>query len=940
MTQPLVPDLPVQLSRFVGRAAEVAEVRRLLGEMRLVTLTGAGGSGKTRLAIEAAAQLAHEEEREVAWAELAGVSDPSLLAHAVAEQLGVRDERGAGATGALVARWRDRSVLLVLDNCEHLIDAAAQWVDALLRGCPGVSVLATSREPLGIAGERAWMVPSLAATDATQLFVERARDAAPAFALSPGNTPTIAEICSRLDGLPLAIELAAARVKLLAPEQILARLDDSFRLLTSRARTAVPRHKTLRATIDWSYALLSAPEQALLDRLSVFRGGFTLDAAEAVCADEGAAAEVLDVLGMLVDRSLVVMREAHGAARYALLETVRQYAAERLAGRGDTATLQHRHAACFAALAVAAEPHLVTQARPIWLERLERDIDNVRHALAWSREADPERFLELVGRLCWFWFSTGFWSEGRRWSESALALPVAASPTRARASALFAAGVIASLQDDAAPARVWLEEAVAIAEAHGDARLLAYARNYLGLVFVSQGRSEGETLVREALAWFAENDDLYGLRLAWLLLGALYTAQGSIDRALHATEEGVAAARRFGLPRELGIALQMLGSAVLRAGDLDRAARLFLDSLAALRADPQHLFLARGLEMLGVVACERGAYTEATTMFGAGEAIRERIGAGTMPADRAYFTPRLETLRAAMAPADFDAGWAAGKRLSLEAALDRALAGREPVATAPVVATSLARAPQLVVRALGPLEIECGGRRLDADAWTSGKAKELLLHLACHPAGRTREQIGLVFWPDASTAQIKNSFHVLLHRLRKTIERADVVHLDGERYRLNPALDPEFDAARFETLAVRALRAVRASEEPWRELDDALALYRGDLFDGQNVGDWSLDLHQRLRCMHHDVLAAAADLRLQRGDVGGAVELLERLTRADEFREEGHRQLMRCYARAGQRERALQHHEWFVARLAQRLDAPPEPATVALRDRIRRGESV
>lgn len=250
------------------------------------------------------------------------------------------------------------------------------------------------------------------------------------------------------------------------------------------------------------------------------------------------------------------------------------------------------------------------------------------------------------------------------------------------------------------------------------------------------------------------------------------------------------------------------------------------------------------------------------------------------------------------------------------------------------------RAPQLTVRALGPLEIECGATRLGRDAWSSGRAKELLLYLSCHPAGRTREQIGLVFWPDSSTAQIKNSFHVLLHRLRKTIGRADVVVLSDERYRINPALDPWFDAALFETAATAALRAARAGEDAGERLDAALALYRGDFLEGEEMGDWSLELQGRLQRKHHDLLAAAADLRLERGEPAAAAEMLERLIRADGLREDAHRRLMRCYARAGERDRALQQYARLAALLADQLGASPERESVALRDRIRRAEPV
>jgi len=928
--------LPVQLTAFVGREHEVSEVRRLLGSARLLTLTGAGGSGKTRLAIEVAAQLGRDASIPVGWAELAGLSDPALVVQQVAEQLGIREERAGTAMQALVTLIGARPFLLVLDNCEHVVDACARLADALLRGCPHLQILATSREALGIAGERAWLVPSLATADAVRLFVERAQDAAPSFALDAGSARVVAEICDRLDGLPLAIELAAARVRVLTLEQILQRLHDRFRLLASGARTAIPRHQTLRATIDWSYALLDPGEQRLLDRLSVFSGGFTLEAAESVCGGEDERWTVLDGIARLVDRSLVSMRESGGSARYALLETVRQYGAERLSARGEDVELRRRHAGFFHALVAAAEPHLITADRRPWLDRVQQEIDNVRQALAWTRDADPELHLRAAGMLCWFWFSTGFWSEGRRWSEEALALPVAAAPTRPRAAALFAAAVIATLQADTALAQRWLDECVTLARAHGDARLEAYAHNYLALALLQQARPEGEAPARAALAWFRADGDLYGLRLSLLMLGTLYINQGELERAVAVIEEGVAVARTFGLPRELGISLQMLGTAVLRKGDADRAAALFAESLVALRQDPQHLFLARGIEMVGLLAGDQGDGRDAVRLLGAGEALRERIGAGRFQTDHVVVAPRIAALRSKLGDEAFAEGWAAGRRLPLDEALDLALAqARMPAAAAApeLPAPVPAGRPALTVRALGPLEIARDGVDLDRDAWTSAKARELLLYLLCHPTGRTREQIGLAFWPDSSAAQVKNSFHVLLHRVRKALGRADIVVVDDDRYRINPALEVWFDVAVFE----REMRAAR--RDPGR-LEHALSLYRGDFAAGEAVGDWHLEIHDHLRRLHLDGLSLLADLRIEQGEPAAAIAVLERLLRADDLHEAAHRRLMLCHARTGQRERALAQYDRLVAVLDDELDAEPDHASVALAERIRRAEAV
>lgn len=406
------PRLPVPLTELVGREREVRAVRQLLASNRLLTLTGAGGSGKTRLAIELARLAAEDESRELAWVELGPVVDEALVARTVATALGLREAPGRPAAEVLLECLADRESLLVLDNCEHVIGASAALADQLLRGCPRLRVLATSREPLGVAGEVSWLVPPLSlpaaeapvealeASEAVRLFVDRATDALPSFTLSEANAGAVAEICRRLDGIPLAIELAAARVRVLHPREISERLHDAFGLLVSGSRTALPRHRALRTAFDWSYQLLNEKERRVFERLSAFAGGWTISAAESVCAGQDIEpAEVLDLLAALVDKSLVGMREVGGAARYFLLETVRQYAAERLAASGGAEAVHERHARFYLERAREAEPHLITQRRRTWVEALLADVDNLRLALIWTRRHDPAAHLELVGRL-------------------------------------------------------------------------------------------------------------------------------------------------------------------------------------------------------------------------------------------------------------------------------------------------------------------------------------------------------------------------------------------------------------------------------------------------------------------------------------------------------------------------------------------------------------
>jgi predicted ATPase len=438
-------NLPTQLSSFVGREKELAEVRRLLKDTRLLTLTGAGGCGKTRLALAAADELVETFEDGVWLVDLAPLSDPSLVPQAIASAPGVREQPGRSLTETLSDYLASRKVLLVLDNCEHLIESCAELAEFLLRSCPGLWVLATSREALGIAGEVAWPVPSLSLPDlrrvpnidslsryeAARLFIDRAEAIKPTFALTEQNAPSVARICYRLDGIPLAIELAAARTKVLSVEEISERLDDCFGLLTTGNRTALPRQRTLYATMVWSHELLSEQEQILFRRLSVFAGGFTLQAAEAVCAgDDLERNEVLDLLSHLVDKSLVIMRENSTGTRYRLLETVRQYGRERLKESEDE--VEQRHAGFFVGLAEEAEGELSGSDQARWLTLLQSEHDNLRAALSWSlgEKRNIELGVRLAAALWLFWFARGYLSEGRRCSRMPCPRTVVRRPTR------------------------------------------------------------------------------------------------------------------------------------------------------------------------------------------------------------------------------------------------------------------------------------------------------------------------------------------------------------------------------------------------------------------------------------------------------------------------------------------------------------------------------
>ena len=682
-------NLPSELSSFVGRGKELAEVTRLLAHTRLLTLTGSGGCGKTRLALAAAGELVEEFEDGVWLVELASLADPSLVPQAVASVLGVREQPGHSLTETLSDHLGARKLLFVLDNCEHLVEACAELTDTLLRSCPELRVLATSREALGIVGEVAWSVPPLSLPDlrrlpdveslpqyeAARLFVERAEAVKSDFALTERNATTVAQICYRLDGIPLAIELAAARAKALAVEEIADRLDDSFRLLATGGRTAMPRHKTLKATVDWSHELLGRQERTLFRRLCVFSGRFTLEAAESVCAGEDLERnEVLELLSHLVDKSLVLVVEQDGKARYRLLETVRQYGREKLSESGEEGQLWERHAGYYLTLAEEAEPELKGERQVAWLERFEGDHDNLRAAMAWLF---GRRELEEVARLGWalwlFWWIRGHFAEGRRCMEEALAKG-SVMPAPARAKALFVAGTMACGQGDHRSAGTLLEESTALFRNLGDARGVAYALGSAAVLAIAQERYEkGIVYSEEATEILLEVGDKWGAApmlgcsaVGWLNLG-------DHGRAMSLAERGLALCRETGDRHGTCIALYTLAGVAQAARDHERARDLFEEGISISADLGNEAAVVHCLEGLASIAGAEGLIVRAARLWGAAETLLEKIEAvyAYVP-HRSLHRSRIDA-RALVDEASWEAAWAEGRTMTVQQAVEYAL---------------------------------------------------------------------------------------------------------------------------------------------------------------------------------------------------------------------------------------------------------------------------
>lgn len=640
-------NLPTLLSSFIGREREITLVKELLAAARLVTLTGAGGSGKTRLAIQVANDLVDTFDDGVWLVELAPLADPSLVPAAVASVLGVQEQPGQPILDSLSRYLRTKQLLLVLDNCEHLIDASAQFADTLLRECLNLRILATSREALGITGENAWKVPSLTLPDArlqlpafaalsqyeaVKLFAARATTVDRSFKLNESNASAVARICQRLDGIPLAIELAAARVKVLRLSELATRLDDRFQLLTTGSRTAIPRHQTLRAAIDWSYDLLTEAEKVLLRRLSVFAGGCTLDAAEQVAVEQEVSSRadskpatrfaprknyilpttsILDLLSHLVDKSLVIVDTQSMETRYHMLETIREYAIEKLHEANETDLQRTRHLDFFVSFSERAEPKLKRAHQLEWFERLDAEIDNFRAALNWAlSEGRVEKGLRIAGALARFWDMRGYWSEGLARVERLLIQPEAESRTLTRANALLTAAELAGSLGESKRAREYLEELIGIARECGAPgnRTLALGLASLSERIFIEAPAAAESLLEEGLTIARSTGDEWLIGSLLYHRGFLLTGWKDDQAAREAIEESLMLFKAAGDLHGAAVATFHASRIYFRQGDWARSRRVREESLPFLRQAKDRRYVWYMVNGLGEIARAEGNY--------------------------------------------------------------------------------------------------------------------------------------------------------------------------------------------------------------------------------------------------------------------------------------------------------------------------------------------
>jgi predicted ATPase/class 3 adenylate cyclase len=730
-------NLPAQLTSFIGREHEIVEARKSLSSTRILTFIGPGGTGKTRLSLQVAAEQFSEFKDGVWLIELAQLADSRYVLSTIASTFNLREVQGVGLIDTITDYLRGKQSLLVLDNCEHLIETCARLSDHFLHACPKLKIITSSREALGISGEMIYRVPSLSLPrevedlrdvgnlmnyEATRLFSERAVKANPQFTLTKENAPSVTQICKRLDGIPLAIELAAARVKLFTPQQIAERLDDRFKLLTGGSRTALPRQQTLRALIDWSYLTLNEMEQDVLRRLAVFSGGWTFEAAESVAGEM----EAMDGLAGLVNKSLVNVEEQDGESRYGYLETIRQYAMEKLLESGDAVNVRNLHLAHFMEVGRRAEEHFGTVQRLMWVNRLEVEHDNIRSALGWALESEPESALQMVCSLAVFWLSRRYLTEGCNWCQAAITRAETLSPEspnidQTRARAYSALAMLSINHGDHQTGQTAARKGVALARQLDDPLQLARTLNSLGMSSAFLGDQtlafdslhESEVLCRK----FGYKDELVGVlqSLAYATLEihgptaaeqlqsymeeslALY--QGSVEPEAAVRTEGILARLAFyrgdlpearkhadlmlDLHREMGDQFSVTGHqsemahVARQIGNYEEALALYRETLPDWQKIGHRGAVAHQLECFAFIAKAQQQGERAVKLMSAAEALREASSSPRTPQERIEYDREVAGLRAGMDEKAFHLLWEEGRSMDMEQAIDFAMGENE-----------------------------------------------------------------------------------------------------------------------------------------------------------------------------------------------------------------------------------------------------------------------
>jgi predicted ATPase/class 3 adenylate cyclase len=692
-------NLPAQVTSFVGREREMAEMKRIFPSTRLLTLTGPGGAGKTRLSLQVAADVLDQFPHGVWLVELSTLSDPELIPETMINAIGIREVPDKLPLNTLVDALRSRQLLMVLDNCEHLVADCARIVSTLLRGCPQVKVIASSREALNIEGETIWplaplMMPDLrrdqpeldadqiARLEAVQLFVERATAVNPDFRLTPENAPLVARICWRLDGLPLAIELAAARAKLLPLAQILERLDHRFRLLTGGSRSALPRQQTLGALIDWSHELLSEPERILLRRLSVFVAGRTLEMAEAVCGVEGLdSLDVFDLLCSLADKSLLVVETpSHGETRYTMLESIWDYADDKLVQNGEEARFRRRHLDFFVAFAEKAEPHLFAADQKEWLDKLALEHANLNRALRTSEEdpATVELGLRIAGSLSRYWEIRSYLTEGYEQCKRLLELAGESVPPAVRAKTEFCCGRLSWCQDRDEDALRHYRTAQALYETLGMEIKVAQIEAFLGFTERNEGHNEQAKIHFDKAR--AMGEKLGSERVTNIALSGysnLLAAEGDLAQARELKERCIAVFEKTGDRWLFGATTGSLGRICFLAGDLKASRRYITESLAITRDLGNNWSVPYAIEAIGDICSQENEVAKAVRLYGAASAHRESLALEFSRTEQVSYGAALERLHQGIAPEEFQEEWKKGRDLGFQAAVDLALGRSE-----------------------------------------------------------------------------------------------------------------------------------------------------------------------------------------------------------------------------------------------------------------------